>query len=90
MFPPLKTALLGLSILCFLAGNAMWALGGFHKGWTKTSVAVAKTDEITGIEYQEYEKKFIPGVEFPLGGVALTVLFAASSLLIKIKKPIIP
>jgi hypothetical protein len=79
----MKAALIALAIVSFFAGNALWAWGGFHRGWTKTSVAVEKTDEITGIAYKEYEDKFVPGVEFPFGGIVLAILLAATSLHVK-------
>jgi hypothetical protein len=65
--------LLGLFVI--LAGVSWWALKGAHTGWTKTSVAIEKIDEITEIPYVEYEKRLVPGIEFPAAftgvGVAL-------------------
>ena len=65
--------LLGLFVI--LAGVSWWALKGAHTGWTKTSVAIEKIDEITEIPYVEYEKRLVPGIEFPTAftgvGVAL-------------------
>ena len=60
-----------LGVLLALAGCTFWLQAGGNKGWTKTSVAVEKVDEITGIPYREYEKRFVPGVEVPVASVAI-------------------
>jgi hypothetical protein len=64
-----------LGLFVILAGVSWWALKGAHTGWTKTSVAIEKIDEITEIPYVEYEKRLVPGIEFPVAfcgiGVAL-------------------
>jgi hypothetical protein len=54
-------------LLVMFAGCSWWALNGANTGWTKTSVAIEKIDEITEIPYVEYEKRFVPGIEFPFG-----------------------
>lgn len=67
----MKFPLVLAGILFALTGCVWWAASGAHKGWTKTSLAVEKVDEITGIPYREYEKRFIPGVEFPVAAVGI-------------------
>ncbi|MGL5016795.1 MAG: hypothetical protein ACRDBP_01565 [Luteolibacter sp.] len=66
--------LLGLFVI--IAGASWWALKGAHTGWTKTSVAIEKIDEITEIPYVEYEKRLVPGIEFPIafGGIGAALL----------------
>jgi hypothetical protein len=59
-----------LALLLAIAGLSIWIAGGAHRGWTKTSGTVMKTDPVTEIVYPEVEKKFTPGVEFPAGGLA--------------------
>ena len=49
---------------------ALWFFGGPNLGWTKTSVPIPKTDPITQQQYQEWEKRFVPGVDF-LGAIFL-------------------
>lgn len=55
--------------LLALAVFAYWAAAGGNRGWTKDQVAITKTDDVTGIEYVEYQKHFLPGVEFLTLGV---------------------
>ena len=56
-------------ILC-LAATALWLATGANRGWTKTSVPVRRTDEVTGITVDDYQKRFVPGVDF-LGAALL-------------------
>lgn len=79
----MRLALVILAALCAFTGIGMWAAGGFHRGWTKTSVAVEKTDEVTGIVYREYEDKFVPGVEFPIAGVGGGIVLGGIALVLK-------
>lgn len=58
---------------------ACWLATGANRGWTKTSVAVERTDEVTGIVYREYEKRFSPGVEFLGAGLGGAVLLAGAA-----------
>ncbi len=58
---------------------ALWLARGAHRGWTRTTVAVKTLDEITGIEAITYEDRFVPGVDFLGGGLAIgTALLVAS------------
>ncbi len=52
------------------AGLLIWASTGASRGWTKTSVEVRFTDEVTGLEGTRYQKGFYPGVDF-LGATLL-------------------
>lgn len=66
-----------------------WGAAGANRGWTKTIVPVKKLDEVTGIEGIEYQKRFVPGLDF-LGTAALGagVLAGASFLFPKRKSNI--
>lgn len=55
--------------LIALAFFSYWAAAGFNTGWTKDQVAIKKIDEVTGIEFVEYKKHFVPGLEFLIAGV---------------------
>ena len=71
-----------LAVMVALSALAVWLATGAHRGWSKTSVAIKKTDEVTGITYNDYQKQFVAGVDFL--GVALLgagVLMATSFLL---------
>ena len=60
------------SALLVAAGSlTLWFVTGAHRGWTRTSVAVEKTDEVTGLTYTEYEKRFVAGVEILAVGLAV-------------------
>ena len=52
-----------------------WLATGANRGWTKTSIPVKTLDAVTGIEGLNYEKRFVPGLDF------LGAAFLASALL---------
>lgn len=69
------------AVLLVLAALALWGATGANRGWTKTTVPVQRTDEVTGITVDDYQKRFVPGVDFL--GVALLgsgILMGASFL----------
>lgn len=77
-----KRVLRIVSLLLLVGSLAVWVGTGSNRGWTKTSVPVQRTDEVTGITVDDYQKRFVPGVDF-LGGVALVaIVLAGASLLI--------
>ena len=49
---------------------AFWWAGGAHRGWTQTTVTRWELDAVTGIDGPVTERKFVPGVEFPIAGFA--------------------
>jgi hypothetical protein len=71
-------------ILLILAGALVpaalvfWLVTGANRGWTKTSVPVTRTDEVTGISVDDYQKRFVPGVDF-LGAALLGSGFLAGA-----------
>lgn len=74
----------GLALV--VAVTLFWLAAGGDRGWTKTSVAVQKTDEVTGIEYPVIENRFVPGIDaLALGSLAGLAIFAIS--FIPTKKP---
>ena len=72
----------GLRLIAFvlLLGTAgFWAAKGAHRGWSQNQVPVKQTDEITGIEFVTYEKRFVPGLEFLAAGTGIAAgLFVVS------------
>ena len=64
-----------------------WLLSGANTGWTKTSVATMKSDEITGIDYPIWEKRFVPGVDFLGVGATISLLILGSTFLPILKRP---
>lgn len=74
--------LLRIASAAILAATLVWWVSaGAHTGWSKTSVANMKTDEVTGIDYPVWEKRFVPGVDFLAAGATLCVLVLATSFL---------
>jgi hypothetical protein len=67
--------LLALFVFCF------WAAKGYNRGWSQNQVPVKKIDPVTEIEFTTYEKRFIPGIDYLVGGtVAGIVIFSATFL----------
>ncbi|HKS36506.1 MAG TPA: hypothetical protein VJW76_04910 [Verrucomicrobiae bacterium] len=66
----MKTILRLSAIIIVVAAVVAWFVGGTNRGWTKTSVPVMKKEPVTEIEYQEFEARFSPGVDF-LGAALL-------------------
>ena len=48
----------------FGAALLLWLFTGANRGWTKTSVPVKRTDQVTGLSVDDYQKRFVPGVDF--------------------------
>ena len=65
-----KSILRILAVVVMVAALGMWLMAGANRGWTKTSVPVRKTDGVTGITVDDYQKRFVPGVDF-LGAALL-------------------
>jgi hypothetical protein len=61
------------ALVVAVAAFSFWLAKGAHRGWSKTSVPVKKTDPITEIAYQDYEQRFVPGLDFLLAGVLCSV-----------------
>ena len=75
----MKRVLKTSAVLVALGTLTLWLATGAHRGWTKTSVAVEKTDEVTGLTYQEYEKRFVAGVEILAAGLAVASTLGVAS-----------
>ena len=82
----MKRILQILAVLVLLATGATWLVTGANRGWTKTSVAVKTVDPVTEIEGITYEKKFLPGVDFLGGAVAVAAVLAGASFFFRNKK----
>jgi len=82
-----KTVLRAIALLLFLAALASWLAAGANRGWTKTSVPVKRTDEVTGITVDDYQKRFVPGIDF-LGAALLgSAILAGASFLVRNQQP---
>lgn len=76
-----------LALVLLAAAVGIWLATGANRGWTKTSVPIQRIDEVTGITDDQYEKRFVAGVDF-LGAALLGagILMAASFLVRKTPK----
>lgn len=80
----MKNAVRALALVLFLGTVALWAGLGGTLGWTKNQVPEKRTDPVTGIEFVEYRKAFVPGVEFLLLGLGGSLAIFAATLFIRI------
>lgn len=79
------TRLLALFVLSTCL--SWWWFSGADVGWTKTYVTIPATDEITGIQYEVKQEKFVPGVDFVAAGIGLSFGIFAASFLFSPRKP---
>ena len=70
----MKSILRRLALGIVVAAIGYWIATGANRGWTKNQVPIKTLDDVTGIEGVTYQKKFIPGVGFPLGADAARCL----------------
>jgi hypothetical protein len=68
-----------LGALIVLGIFARWAASGYHQGWSKNQVLVERLDPVTEITEQGWEKRFVPGLDFLCGGVALGLIILAAT-----------
>jgi len=75
-----------LAALVLVGGVGFWLAAGANTGWTKNRVPKKFVDDVTGIEVERFEDKFVPGVDF-LGGTAVgAVALAGLSFVFRGKK----
>jgi hypothetical protein len=76
-----------VAVLLFLAALVSWVAAGANRGWTKTSVPVKRTDEVTGITVDDYQKRFVPGIDFLGASLLGSGILAGASLLMRNRQP---
>lgn len=69
-----------IGTVCLLAVVVTWFSLGADRGWSKTLVPVAKVDPVTELEFTEYEKRFVPGLDFLIAGSAGSLFLVALGL----------
>lgn len=79
----MKKSLRILALLLALASLGFWAAKGAHTGWSQDRVPVKQLDEVTGLEQITYEDRYVPGLDFLGGGLALAGLLAGVSLFVR-------
>ena len=66
-------------MLSTLITLALWLFGGMNRGWTKTSVMLKSIDPVTEQDNIEWERRFVPGLDFLVGGVLVSFVFLGAS-----------
>ncbi len=80
----IRSVLRWVALALASAALAQWAATGANRGWTKTSVPIVRKEAVTDLEYQEYVRRFVPGIDFlaaaGLGaGILITLSFVFRS-----------
>jgi hypothetical protein len=75
----MRPALQLFALFIALGTTIYWAASGTNSGWTKNSITITQTDDITGIEYTEYRDGFLPGIDFLGASFACCSLLTAAS-----------
>jgi hypothetical protein len=81
-----KSTLRLLALAIIVVATGYWLAAGANRGWTKNSVPVKTVDEVTGIEGVNYQKKFIPGVDFLAVAAIVGFLCGGLSFLFRTKR----
>ena len=68
----MRTGMRLVALAILVAVLALWFFGGMNRGWTQTTVAVDRVDEVTDQKYKTWEKRFLPGIEFLAGGIVVS------------------
>lgn len=74
-----------VAVVLLLATLGFWSAKGAHTGWTQNQVPLKQIDEVTGIEFVTYEKRYVPGVDFLALGTGLATCFFVVSFLVQRK-----
>lgn len=77
----MRRALRLLALAILAAAATWWIAAGANTGWTKTYVAIKKTDPITGIVYEDKDNRFVPGIDFLAASAFAGILVFVVSLL---------
>jgi hypothetical protein len=76
-----RILLRGAGVLLILFVFSFWAAKGYHRGWSQNRVPVKQIDPVTEIEFTTYEKRFLPGIDYLVGGgVTGAMIFGATFL----------
>jgi hypothetical protein len=75
-----------VALIVVIVALILWAATGANRGWSKTSVPIKRTDEVTGITVEDYQKRFVPGLDF-LGAALIGGAFLVGISLLCKRKP---
>jgi len=81
-----KSTLRLLALAIILAAMGYWLAAGANPGWTKNKVAVKTVDDVTGIEGVNYQKHFVPGMDFLAVAAVVGLLCGGLSFLFRTKR----
>ena len=81
-----KNVLRAIAAILILAAAGIWLATGANRGWTKTSVPVKRTDEVTGLTVDDYQKRFVPGIDFLGAALFGSGILAGASFLCRNKQ----
>jgi hypothetical protein len=75
----MRTILRVAALLIALVTMAFWFFSGPNLKWTRNWVSHKEKDPVTELEVDRYEKRFVPGVDFLGGGLAVAFVAGAAS-----------
>jgi hypothetical protein len=78
-----KTVLRTIAAILIVVAAGLWLATGANRGWTKTSVPVKRTDQVTGITVDDYQKRFVPGLDFLGASLLGSGILAGASFLFR-------
>ena len=81
-----RNVLRAVAAILIVAAAGLWLAAGANRGWTKTSVPVKRTDEVTGITVDDYQKRFVPGIDFLGAALLASGILAGVSFLFSAKQ----
>ncbi len=79
----MRTGLRVAALIIALAVTVFWCFGGPNLGWTKNRVSHKEKDPVTELEVDRYEERFVPGIDFLGGGLAMAAVLAGTSFLFR-------
>ena len=72
-----------IALSALIATCLFWLTKGAPTGWTKRYVSTTHIDPVTEIEYPVEEPKFVPGVDFLGGALAIVAVIYGISFIFK-------
>ena len=83
----MRTGLRVVALFLVLVTLVLWLFGGPNLGWTKTSAMQKTVDPVTDQEVVTWEKRFLPGIDFVVGGLTVASIVFGASFVFRKKVP---
>ena len=77
----MRPAVQTIALYIAIAGLLVWLVGGARKGFYVITEEIPKVEPVTEIEYTDQRNKFLPGIDFLIGGLILGGSFYLISFL---------